>query len=157
MEIQEHKRWIDSKMSSFKQKCKTSGLRLTPQRLEIYHELVSVKDHPSAYTLHKRLQKRMPTLSLDTVYRTLLTFEQYELISRVNTQESQARFDAETEPHHHLICSVCKQIVDVKSGSFDGLNIPEEIAQWGQVKTKSVVFYGICNKCLKKSDKRLSH
>jgi Fur family peroxide stress response transcriptional regulator len=151
MEIQKHKEWIDLKMSSFQQKCKTSRLRLTPQRLQIYHELVSAKDHPSAYTLHKRLQKRMPTLSLDTVYRTLLTFEQYRLISRVNTQESQARFDAKTEPHHHLICSVCKEIVDVQCNSFDQLNTPEEIAQWGQVKTKSVVFYGICNKCLKKA------
>jgi Fur family peroxide stress response transcriptional regulator len=157
MEIHEHKKQIAEKMFLFEQKCKEAGLRLTPQRLEIYHELVSAKDHPSAYTLHKRLHKQMPTLSLDTVYRTLLTFEQYELIGRVTTQESQARFDAETEPHHHLICSVCKEIVDVESGSLEEVPIPDEVSRWGVIKSESVVFYGICNKCLEKSNKLKSH
>ncbi len=141
---------IAEKVSAFKKKCKESGLRLTPQRLEIYHELVAVTDHPSVSTLHKRLQKRMPTLSVDTVYRALLTFEQYGLIVRVNTRESQARFEAETKPHDHLICEVCKEIVDVNPGFFAETDVPEEVSQWGMIKTKSVVYYGICNKCLKK-------
>lgn len=157
MEIQEHKKQIAAKMFSFEQKCREAGLRLTPQRLEIYHELVSAKDHPSAYTLHKRLHKQMPTLSLDTVYRTLLTFEQYELIGRVTTQESQARFDAETEPHNHLICSICKEIADVKSASLVENPVPDEILQWGMIKSKRTVFYGICNKCLEKNNKLTSH
>jgi Fur family peroxide stress response transcriptional regulator len=138
---------IEEKLSAFITKCKESQLRLTPQRLEIFRELTLAKDHPSAYMLHNRLQETMPTISLDTVYRTLLTFEQYGLIVRVNTQESLARFDAKTERHYHFICEACREIVDVECSFFEGLPVTEEILRWGEIKKINVVIYGICKKC----------
>ena len=85
---------------------------MTYQRLDIFRELVAGSDHPTAETLYKRLLKNMPTLSLDTVYRTLTTFEEHDLISRVQTTESHARFEAVMEPHHNAICSICHGITD---------------------------------------------
>jgi len=138
----------EKRMASFTRQCREVPLKITPQRLEIFREMSRAKDHPSAYMLHKRLQQRMPTISLDTVYRTLLTFEQYGLISRVNTRESLARFDAEMEPHHHLICEVCHGIEDVQCRLFDELPLSDAIAGWGKIEKLNVVIYGICNKCL---------
>jgi Fur family peroxide stress response transcriptional regulator len=143
----QEKEEIEEKLSAFISKCKESKLRLTPQRLEIFRQLTLAKDHPSAYMLHNRLQESMPTISLDTVYRTLLTFEQAGLIARVNTQESLTRFDAKTERHHHFICEGCREIVDVECRSFDELPVSEEILRWGDVKRINVVIYGICKKC----------
>lgn len=92
----------DEKRALLEEACKNAGLRLTHQRLEIYRELVAACDHPSAETLHQRLRKRIPTLSLDTVYRTLATLAEQGLINRVETLESQAHFEATSRRHHHL-------------------------------------------------------
>jgi Fur family peroxide stress response transcriptional regulator len=127
--------------------CRRAGLKLTHQRLEILHELAVATDHPSAEMLHARLKKRIPTLSLDTVYRTLATLNRYGLVQRVETIESQARFEVVREHHHHLICRGCREIIDFFWPSLDGLSLPDEIGAWGHVETRNAVIYGICRKC----------
>jgi len=139
---------LQEKLINFEQACKAAGLRLTHQRLEIFQELARVTDHPSAETLHKRLLQRLPTISLDTIYRTLYTFERHDLIKRVQTVQSQARFEAEMMQHHHLICERCKKVIDFQWQSFDGASMPENIRQLGRIKTKNVVLNGICRECL---------
>lgn len=132
--------------------CKNAGLRLTHQRLEIYRELVTACDHPSAETLHQRLRKRIPTLSLDTVYRTLATLAEQGLIKRVETLESQARFEATSRRHHHLICRKCGKIADFQWPDIDSAMLPQEISEWGRIDLKNVVIHGICQKCLSEQD-----
>ena len=139
---------LHEKLTAFEQACKAAGLRLTHQRLEIFQELARASDHPSAETLHKRLLQRMPTISLDTIYRTLYTFERHDLIKRVQTGESQARFEAEMMQHHHLICERCKKVIDFLWQSFDSTSLPEDIRRLGRIKTKNVVLNGICRACL---------
>lgn len=132
----------------FEEACRKAGLRLTPQRIEIFRELAKATDHPSAEMLHMRLVEKMPTLSLDTVYRTLGTFVGHGLINKVETVESQARFEAAHILHHHLICEKCKQIMDFEWQHIDAAELPESVRSWGQVERKSVVVYGICRQCL---------
>ncbi|MFH0726172.1 MAG: Fur family transcriptional regulator [Pseudomonadota bacterium] len=136
-------------LNRFAAACRNVGLKLTHQRLEIYSELATATDHPSAETLHRRLKKRIPTISLDTVYRTLFTFKQHELIQKVETVESQARFEVRHEQHHHLICKECHEIMDFRWPSIDSATLPQEIGIWGRIESKNVVVYGICNKCLR--------
>jgi Fur family transcriptional regulator, peroxide stress response regulator len=132
---------------SFESACRKAGLRLTHQRLEVYRELAQSTDHPSAELLHQRLRRTIPTLSLDTVYRTLGTLACHGLINKVDTIESQARFEATVERHHHLICSRCKEILDFQWQAIDTAPLPEEINQWGRIEHKNVVVYGVCKKC----------
>ena len=95
---------VSQKLTDFENACRKANLKVTHQRVEIFRKLTEAHDHPSAETLYKRLQKKLPTLSLDTIYRTLATFEKHGLISRVETMKSQARFEAEMGEHHHIIC-----------------------------------------------------
>lgn len=139
---------IRAMMDAFSTACRTVGLKLTHQRTEIYHQLLLQPDHPSAEALHKSLHKKLPSLSLDTVYRTLATLEQYGLIKKIHTAESQARFEADVAPHHHLICSECKNVVDFSWQEFDAAQLPTGATQWGDIKTRNVVMYGICTSCL---------
>ncbi|MGV1098041.1 Fur family transcriptional regulator [Thiovibrio sp. JS02] len=145
---------IQKQLGRFEEACREAGLKLTHQRLEIFRELALAGDHPSAETLHKRLLKRMPTLSLDTVYRTLATFEKHQLITRVETMESQARFEADLERHHHAICRKCGIITDFSWLSLDEAQLPEAIKGWGSVDKKSITLHGICEKCAKGSSPR---
>ena len=97
-----------------------------------------------------RLTDKMPTLSLDTVYRTLGTFVEHGLVSKVQTVESQARFEVARLLHHHLICQKCREIIDFQWQFFDDAALPDIVKIWGKVERKNVVVYGICCGCLSK-------
>lgn len=146
----EHTDIVLKMMDDFSVACRKAGLKLTHQRYKIYMELLQSTDHPAAEALHKRLLVKIPSISLDTVYRTLATFEQHGLISRVQTVESLARFEARLRHHHHLICSVCNEIMDFQWEGFDQSPLPEGLQEWGNVSNKQAVVYGICSKCLSK-------
>lgn len=141
---------IRKKLEHFEASCSEAGLKVTHQRLEIFRELAVAIDHPTAEILYKRLQKVMPTLSLDTVYRTLTTFEKHDLISRVQTIESYARFEAEIVEHHHVICTSCKKITDFQWDILETNQYPEQITQWGQIRGKQITLRGICAACAQK-------
>lgn len=141
------------KLSLLEEAFKNAGLRLTHQRLEIYRELTAACDHPSAETLHQRLRKRIPTLSLDTVYRTLATLAEQGLINRVETLESQARFEATSHRHHHLICRKCGKIADFQWPDIDSAALPQGLEDWGRIDLKNVVAHGICRNCLEGREK----
>lgn len=138
---------LEQIMGQFVTACRTAGLKVTHQRTEIYRQLLIIADHPSAETLHKRMLATLPSISLDTVYRTLATFEQHSLITRIQTAESQARFEVAHKPHHHLICSRCKQVMDFQWPAIDTLELPEMVDQWGVIKSKTIVMYGQCKEC----------
>jgi len=138
---------IKNKLGDFEESCRGAGLKLTHQRLEIFRELAMASDHPSAEILHKRLQQRLSTLSLDTVYRTLATFEKHQLITKVATIESQARFEAEMDRHHHAICRQCGSITDFSWQSFDETLLPEAINGWGRIDKKNITLHGVCGTC----------
>ncbi len=138
--LQEH-------LNGFKAACRKTGLKVTHQRLEIYHELAASTDHPSAEVLHRRLIHKIPMLSMDTVYRTLTTLSQHGLIHKVETIESQARFEVIYKRHHHLICRQCREITDFQWPSIDEAMLPDELMHWGKIDSRNVVVYGICNNC----------
>ncbi len=136
---------------AFEEACRGAGLKVTRQRLEIYCELLSSTDHPTAEALHRRLRLKLPNISLDTVYRTLASFANHGLINRVETAESLARFEATFTRHHHLICRCCGEITDFTWPLLDDISLPHELGNWGKIDSKSLVIYGICNNCLRKN------
>ncbi len=136
----------------FEETCRANGLKITHQRLEIYHALLESTAHPSAEALYKELVKGIPSLSLDTVYRTLATFEDLGLVTRVQTVQSQTRYEAQVVNHHHLICDKCKKIIDFQWQGFDDISVPETVNQLGRISSKNVTLKGICTDCLAKEE-----
>ena len=153
MESSGQSRSFEDKMRFFRNICEKEGLKLTHQRLEILRELDKATDHPSAETIHMRVQARIPTISLDTTYRTLSTFERYGLASKVQVHEDRARFCGDPSSHHHLYCKSCKEIRDFPWDKLDGVDLPAEIEKWGQINSKTLILEGTCNKCLKQENK----
>jgi len=149
-----HAESVPDRLKTFEQCCRRGGLKLTHQRLEIFRELVSTCDHPSANTIYQRVQARIPTISLDTVYRTLLTFEDCGLAARVPAFDDHARFDAELSPHQHLACTECKCVEDLHWEGFEDINLPTRTKEWGDIRSKHVVLRGICKACLKKQPRK---
>jgi Fur family peroxide stress response transcriptional regulator len=125
-----------------------SGCKPTPQRVAIYSHLLSCKDHPCAETIHRRVSAKMPTISLETVYRSLNKFEQIGMISRVHTTIRQGRFDANLTPHSHVICVQCDAIQDMDLSEADLGRIQHGVNGWGRVDSINLVLTGVCRKCL---------
>jgi len=134
-------------MNMFEDICRQKRLRITPQRLEIYGELARATDHPTAEILHQRLKSKMPSLSLDTVYRTLATLVSHNLVHRVESGQNQARFEVQHIHHHHIICRKCNKIMDFTWNPADQASLQDELHDWGKVERAQMVAYGICNDC----------
>lgn len=141
----------NSLMDIFLKKCEENNLKVTPQRTAIYKELIKSKDHPSAEVIHKRLIKRFPNISLDTVNRTLLTFAKIGITYIVENSGNPKRFDPNINNHHHFVCLNCKTIIDFHSDFYDNMEIPNEIKEQATLITrKVVVLEGYCKNCGKK-------
>lgn len=138
----------DELVDWFVEECRNRNLKLTHQRLEIYRELVSGSGHPSAEELYRRLKPRMPTLAVDTIYRTLLTFESHGLIARVEALDDRARFESNLSTHHHLVCTTCRKPFDFYWPDVDQLALPGEIASWGTISSRHLQLRGTCRRCL---------
>jgi Fur family peroxide stress response transcriptional regulator len=139
---------IDKLITRFEEACRQGGLRLTPQRLEIFTELARSTDHPSAEVLYQRLLPRLSMLSLDTVYRALGTFVELGVATRVETCESQGHFEVSVSQHHHLICRKCGKITDFDWELMDNAEYPVDVNCWGAVERKNIILYGVCRDCL---------
>jgi Fur family peroxide stress response transcriptional regulator len=131
----------------FYRRSKEHGLKITPQRSAIYKELLRAKDHPTADDIYKRIVKRIPNISFDTVNRTLLTFSKIGITDVVEGYGQPKRYDPDMEIHHHFRCIQCNSIIDFHNKEFDNITVPEEINKQFTVINKKVVLEGLCSKC----------
>jgi len=137
-------------MDIFYRRSKEHGLKITPQRIAIYQELLKAKDHPSADVIYRRLVKKIPNISFDTVNRTLLTFSQIGITNIVEGYGQPKRYDPDITTHHHFRCIQCNNIIDFHNKAYDNITVPQEIQTQCTVLNKKVVLEGLCDKCSKK-------
>lgn len=140
----------DESNELFRKKCRENNLKITPQRIVIYRELLRSKDHPNAEALHKRIKQILPDISLDTVNRTLLTFSKIGIVQNVEGYGEPRRYDPNTENHHHFRCVDCNSLIDFDYKPYDDIIIPRDIAKRFSVHSKKVLLEGYCDKCRKK-------
>jgi len=127
---------------------------MTPQRLEIFREVARAQDHPSAEQVYKRVKPKMPNISLDTVYRTLATFEQCGLLSKLIVFEDHTRFDPNTSAHHHMVCTECRKVYDFSWPVFEKLELPRRARGWGIINDRQVQLMGLCKECLNRRERK---
>jgi Fur family peroxide stress response transcriptional regulator len=134
-------------MALLKDGFRRAGVKLTHQRLEIFREVVKSGDHPDAETIFNGVRERVPTVSLDTVYRTLWLLADLGLITTLGPSRDRVRFDANVTPHHHFVCSKCGMTRDFSCEKFDRLKVPDAVHTFGGVKRIQVEVTGICLRC----------
>ena len=126
---------------------KSKSLKVTPQRLAIFHVLNNTSSHPSAETIYNALQETHPTMSLATVYKTLDSFKKSKLIQEINVGEDSFRYDAMIDSHPHIICTECQGVFDMESNYLK--NVRDQVSKETdfQLVGEQLYFYGICPKC----------
>ena len=138
---------IDTHVQHFIETCRRHQLKITPQRVAIYRELIQSKQHPTANLMFRTIKKAFPNISFDTVNRTLLTFSEIGVVDVVEGFGGPKRFDPDLGDHHHLHCTACGKIIDFEYGRYADLEVPEAIVKQFKVVSRRVVLKGYCENC----------
>ncbi len=133
---------VDNVVERFKSK----KLKITPQRLGIFEILEGNTAHLSAEDVFKEIRKSYPTISFTTVYKTLEIMEKMGEIMKITIDEERKHYDPDTNIHHHIICSRCNKISDIKDGPIKP-KLPKEILDEFTPSSYHISFYGTCKKC----------
>ena len=137
-------------ISHFVNRCRQAKLKVTPQRIAIFRQLIKSENHPSADNVFKSIKAELPHISFDTVNRTLQTFSEIGIVDIVESFSGAKRFDPNYKDHHHIHCIKCGNIIDFYNDGYDMLEIPESLKQKYNILSKRVVLNVICNKCKSK-------
>lgn len=138
---------IEQRMVRFQEVCRASRAKLTHQRMEIFREVAKTGDHPDAERVYRRVRRRMPTVSMDTVYRTLWWLKDLGLITTLGSPRERTRFDANLSHHHHFVCTQCGLTRDFQSEQLDHLELPKSLGSIGRAEKTQVEVKGLCLTC----------
>ena len=119
------KKEVEQRMKNFQTVCRDEGIKLTHQRMEIFREIAQTDDHPDADQVFQRVRGRIPTVSLDTVYRTLWLLNDLGLVVTLSSSRERARFDANLTSHHHFVCGQCGFTRDFYSNDLNNIKLPD--------------------------------
>ena len=124
--------------------------RMNHQRQVILEEVQKVNTHPTADEVYEMVRKRLPRISLGTVYRNLEILSTSGLIQKIGPPSSQMRFDGITKNHYHIRCINCGRVEDAPIETVDKLeNAIREISDYSIIGHK-LEFIGICPRCEEK-------
>ncbi len=126
------------------ERCRSAGMRMTPQRRAIFEFLEGNTDHPTAEAVFRAVHRRHPGISLATVYNTLDTLERLGELDRLELGGAAERFDPEVRPHQHFHCTRCGRVEDL----FGDVPTPAVEGPVGcRVDRVRVQLVGLCATC----------
>ena len=124
------------------------AIRYSKKRADILELIQSTDCHPSAEWVYQQLKPTHPDLSLGTVYRNLIFFQDHGLIQSVGVVRGQERFDGVTTPHSHFVCECCGLVMDLPKISL-AMDLDKTVSrQYGlAVSRHELTFHGLCPAC----------
>ena len=128
--------------------------RMTKQRRIILDEVRRTQSHPTADAVYALVRKRLPQISLATVYRNLDLLVQDGAISRLDSGAGPARYDGADGAHCHLRCTECLAVVDLPPVDVDDLLAAMEDSTGCRIAGYTVEFMGYCARCAQKNNSR---
>ena len=131
-------------IESSKERLLRYGIRPSLQRLAVMDYLMKNRVHPTVDKIFSDLYPLMPTLSRTTIYNTLKLLVDSGAAIMLTIDERNTRFDAETKPHTHFMCSKCGAVID--------LNITPPVLKGNyiddcEILNSELYVYGYCPEC----------
>jgi len=126
---------------------KERDYRLTPQRVELVRLIASSDGHPSAAQLYARIKRQFPTMSHATVYKTLALLKEMGQVLEIDLRDDSHYDGNRPQPHPHLICIKCNQIMDGEvSLEQESIRKLEQVSGYTILRPQ-ISLYGICPNC----------
>ncbi|MHB8809195.1 MAG: transcriptional repressor [Desulfobulbaceae bacterium] len=123
-------------------------LRITHQREIILQELRKCMGHPAADELHQRVKKKLPRISLATVYRNLEILAEAGAIKKIEISGRQKRFDWDLQPHNHIYCIRCHRVDNIQLEPSIQVLRPKDDRGYA-ISGCRIEFAGLCPVCQK--------
>lgn len=126
------------------------GFKLTRQRMAVVDIIAGEKSHPSAFSIFAKARKKVPRISLSTVYYTLDAMKSAGLIKELEFDDRDSRYEGDVSDHLNLVCKACGRIMDFKAASPVPTENVEKLTGF-RVDSMRLEYYGFCRKCRMKS------
>lgn len=126
---------------------KKQMVRMTRQRRVILEEIRKLDEHPSAEEIYDLVRKRLPRISLGTVYRNLETLSELGEIQKLEFGGTIKRFDGHTEPHYHIRCNLCDCIDDAPMSLLKDIEDRVSSVTDYRIIGHRLEFVGLCPEC----------
>ena len=122
-------------------------MRFSQQRQVILEVLRSTTSHPTAEWVYTETKKRLPRLSLGTIYRNLRLLAESGGIQELELGTTFSRYDGNTESHAHFLCRGCGRVLDIKDSTPPNMNTVVAQSNGLKVTSHRLTFYGLCQDC----------
>ena len=130
----------------FRELAAKQGLAVTHQRQVVYEAVVASDGHYSPEDIYAAVRRRIPSISLATVYNNLRIFIECGL-REVTPHASTLRVDGNLEPHHHLVCSRCKSVQDIEGDFIDFKRLSRQLPGGFDMTLPLIEVFGLCRSC----------
>ena len=120
---------------------------MTAQRKVILEEIENTRSHPAAHEVYEMVRRRLPRISLGTVYRNLEILSEYGLIRRMDLGDGQCHYDGNIEDHYHVRCTECGRITDLFMDPIRDLEGAIRRQTGYDLEGYRLDFYGLCPVC----------
>ena len=127
------------------------GLAATHQRQIVYEAVIASHGHYSPEQIYASVRKRIPSISLATVYNNLRLFVDRGLLREVSPHASTLLVDGNLKPHHHLVCSRCKSVQDIEADFIDFKRLSPHVPDGFDLARPVVEVFGLCRRCSAKT------
>jgi len=121
--------------------------RNTRQREVILEELQKVTSHPTAVGLYEIVRRRLPKISLGTVYRNLELMARMGMVLKLEFSGGEARFDGNCERHDHIRCVHCGRVDDLPAEPLELSKMKHHDCRGYEVIGHRLELLGICPQC----------
>ena len=136
-------------LNRFKDVLHQNGLKFTPQRIDVFEEIIYNDGHRECEDIYLALKQRDRNVSRATVYRTMDILVKNDFARKLELGDGRSRYESKLNiPHHdHLICTSCGKIVEFMNQKIE--NLQEDIAQqYDFILNRHIhQLFGICKKC----------
>jgi Fur family peroxide stress response transcriptional regulator len=132
---------------SFREICHENGIAVTHQRQVLFEVMKSMHGHPSPEEVYAKVKRKIPAISLATVYKNIHLFVESGVFREVSMHHGSLRVEMNGEAHHHMVCSKCKAITDIGEDELGLVAKRNKLPRGFLVERYAVDVIGVCAKC----------
>jgi Fur family peroxide stress response transcriptional regulator len=136
-----------SESRPFRELCRENGIAVTHQRQVLYEVMKTMHGHPSPEEVYAKVRKKVPAISLATVYKNIHLFVENGVFREVSMHHGSVRVEMNGEEHHHMVCSKCKAITDIGEDELGLVAKRNKLPGGFLVERYAVDVIGVCAKC----------
>jgi Fur family peroxide stress response transcriptional regulator len=133
----------------FRDLCHEHGIAVTHQRQVLYEVMKTMHGHPSPEEVYARVKKKVPAISLATVYKNIHLFVESGVFRKMSLHHGSVRVEMNDEPHHHMVCSKCRKITDIGEKELGLAGKRNRLPGGFLVERYAVDVIGVCASCQK--------